>query len=188
MLKNATRDTHHATRITQQESEDTQHATVETKEEPRLQPPLAPPSKGGGSDAHPPPAGGGVRGGGSDSSSILDAPVGELQLSAVRAKWNAFIRAVDEKNHSLPFILKICHAEETRGSTLVIRFQYPFHRDKVLTDTKHRRVVEECAREIFGVKDLMLEGIIGEDAERKEVRSTDMVTNILKAFGGSVVE
>lgn len=120
--------------------------------------------------------------------SVQDTPPGILDLATVRSKWNAFIRAVDEKNHSLPFILKICQAEEVRGSTLVIRFQYPFHRDKVLADTKHRRVVEECAREIFHVKDLILEGTVGEDPERKEVRSTDMVTNILKAFGGSVVE
>jgi hypothetical protein len=33
-----------------------------------------------------------------------------------------------------------------------------------------------------------VEGVVGEDAEAAEQRSTDMVSNILKAFGGNVVE
>ncbi len=111
-----------------------------------------------------------------------------IEISLVRSKWQAIIRAVDEKNHSLPFILKISRPEAVQGSTIVIRFQYPFHKDKVVSDMKHRRVVEECLREVLGRSDLIIDGVIGEDADVKEQRSQDMVSNILKAFGGSVVE
>jgi DNA polymerase-3 subunit gamma/tau len=111
-----------------------------------------------------------------------------IDLPTVRVKWNAIIRAVDEKNHSLPFILKISQPHEVEGKTLIIRFQYPFHKDKIIADVKNRRIVEACAREILQVPSLVIEGIIGEDAARTEERSHDMVSNILKAFGGQVVE
>jgi hypothetical protein len=103
-------------------------------------------------------------------------------------KWNTIIRAVDEKNHSLPFILKISQPHDVQGNTLMIRFQYPFHKDKIISDVKNRRIVEVCAREILNAPALVIEGIVGEDAVRAEERSNDMVTNILKAFGGQVVE
>ncbi len=111
-----------------------------------------------------------------------------IDLPTVRVKWSAIIRAIDEKNHSLPFILKISQPHEVQGKTLVIRFQYPFHRDKIITDIKNRRIVEECARAVLQVPTLVVEGIVGEDVARAEERSSDMVSNILKAFGGQVVE
>jgi DNA polymerase-3 subunit gamma/tau len=111
-----------------------------------------------------------------------------IDLPTVRMKWSAIIRAIDEKNHSLPFILKISQPHEVQGKTLVIRFQYAFHRDKVIADIKNRRIVEECARAVLQAPGLVVEGIVGEDAARAEERSSDMVSNILKAFGGQVVE
>lgn len=111
-----------------------------------------------------------------------------LDLATVRGKWQSIIRAVDEKNHSLPFILKISRVEEVRGNVVVLRFQYPFHRDKIIGDIKHRRIVEECARAVLGCEALTIDGIVGEDSEVQEQRKEDMVSNILKAFGGQVVE
>lgn len=149
-------------------------------------PPPAPPQREGEremqAESDLPPLQAGSEG---DVSASVAGPV---EISLVRSKWQAIIRAVDEKNHSLPFILKISRPEAVQGSTVVIRFQYPFHKDKVISDMKHRRVVEECLREVLGRNDLLIDGIIGEDAEVKEQRSQDMVSNILKAFGGSVVE
>lgn len=111
-----------------------------------------------------------------------------ISLVTVRAKWNAIVRIVGERNHSLPFILKICRPEDVRGQTLIIRFQYVFHRDKLLGDPKHRRLLEEVLREVLACPTLQLDGVIGEDADRAEGRSKDVVSNILQAFGGSVVE
>lgn len=111
-----------------------------------------------------------------------------VDLDTVRAKWNAIIRVIEEKNHSLPFILKICRPEAVRGHVIIIRFQYPFHRDKIISDGKHRRIVEEGIREVLQSSTLTIDGIVGEDQERQEQRSSDMVSNILKAFGGSVMD
>ncbi len=124
----------------------------------------------------------------SASPSAASSDENIIDLPTVRIKWSAIIRAIDEKNHSLPFILKISQPHEVQGKTLVIRFQYAFHRDKIITDIKNRRIVEECARAVLQVPTLVVEGIVGEDAARAEERSSDMVSNILKAFGGQVVE
>ncbi len=111
-----------------------------------------------------------------------------LDLDTVRSKWNAIVRAVDEQNHSIPFILKISQPEEVRGHTVVIRFQYAFHRDKILSDHKHRTIVEACMRQVLEDPGLIIEGMVREDEAKREERSTDMVGNILKAFGGSVID
>ncbi len=124
----------------------------------------------------------------STSESSVSSGEDVIDLPTVRMKWSAIIRAIDEKNHSLPFILKISQPHEVQGKTLVIRFQYAFHRDKIITDIKNRRIVEECARAVLETPTLVVEGIVGEDAARAEERSSDMVSNILKAFGGQVVE
>lgn len=115
-----------------------------------------------------------------------DAPV--VDINRIRSKWQAVIRAVDEKNHSLPFILKISRPESVQGETVVIRFQYGFHRDKLLGEMKNKKTLEEAMCAVLGLQTLDVQGIVGEDVGNAEVRSQDIVSNILKAFGGSVVE
>ncbi len=111
-----------------------------------------------------------------------------VDLARVRASWASIVQAVDDKNHSLPFILKISRPEEVRGSVVMLRFQYPFHRDKIIKDVKHRRVVETAMQEVLGLSGLTLDGVVGEDAERAEQRERDIATNILQVFGGQVIE
>ena len=111
-----------------------------------------------------------------------------IEINTVRMKWNAIVRAVEEVNHSLPFILKISRPEMIQGNTVIIRFQYAFHRDKIITDPRNRKTLETAMRQVLGTEALSVDGIIGEDAAVAEERSQDIVGNILKAFGGSVVE
>lgn len=111
-----------------------------------------------------------------------------VDFDLVRMKWNTIIRAVNEQNHSLPFVLKISQPESVQGKTIVIRFQYPFHRDKIVNDVRHRRIVEACLNQVMETEGLVIEGVVGEDPERATERNQDAVSNILRAFGGSVVE
>jgi len=111
-----------------------------------------------------------------------------VDLNNVRMKWAAITRAVDEINHSLPFILKISKPEMIQGNTIVIRFQYGFHRDKIISDPRNRKTVEDAVRLVMENETLNIDGIVGEDVAAAEERSQDIVGNILKAFGGSVVE
>lgn len=115
------------------------------------------------------------------------AATGDLTIDTIRAKWNTVISTVDVQNHSLPFILKISRPEYIEGNTVTLRFQYPFHYDKIITDSRHRRIVEEAFQVVFGTQ-LQLAGVVGEEAGEGGQKKSDMVSNILKAFGGNVVE
>lgn len=120
------------------------------------------------------------------------APVmtgGAIDIVEIRRRWNGFIRAVEAKNHSLPFILKISKPERVDGTMLIIRFPYPFHRDKVITDGKNLRLITECAREAFGYPTLTVDGIVvTPEASEEAGTSGDVASSIMKAFGGTVVE
>ncbi len=124
-----------------------------------------------------------------DVAPIMDTSApSAVEINQVRMKWPAVIRAVDEINHALPFILKISKPEMMQGNTVIIRFQYGFHRDKIISDPRNRKTVEDAVRQILANDTLLIDGIVGEDAIVTEQRSQDIVGNILKAFGGSVVE
>lgn len=111
-----------------------------------------------------------------------------IELAEVQAKWPAFMRLVDEKSKSVTFVMKIAHPLSVNGNVVTISFQYPFHKEKVINDTKTRHLVEACLREALGV-DVTIEGVVAAESEAsQEARSKDIVTNILKAFGGQIVD
>jgi DNA polymerase-3 subunit gamma/tau len=133
-------------------------------------------------------------GSGNPSVSILERRVdpeddkgAKVDLALVQRKWQAIVRAVGEKNPSLTFILTISRPEAVTGNTVVIRFQYPFHRDKIVREAKNKYVVEDVMREILGAS-VNIDAVVGEDPIVAEKRSDDMTTNILRAFGGQVVD
>jgi DNA polymerase-3 subunit gamma/tau len=117
----------------------------------------------------------------------VSSEVSDLSLDTVRAKWGTVISTVDVQNHSLPFILKISRPEQVSGNTITVRFQYPFHYDKIISDSRHRKIVEDAFFTVFG-KPLQVAGVVGEESGEQGQKKTDMVSNILKAFGGNIVE
>lgn len=118
-------------------------------------------------------------------------PVAEaaaVSMATVRAQWQEIIRLVDEKNHSLPFILKTASPYSVEGNNVIIKFQYPFHRDRLIGDGKNRGIIQEAARIALKNDAIMIEGIVAAEAAAAPGGAPDMVGNILQAFGGSVVE
>lgn len=111
-----------------------------------------------------------------------------IPLALVQRKWPGFVTTMSESSPSTAFILKSTRPIETNGETITLRFQFAFHRDKILSDLKNRRAVETAFATTLGVPLVKIEGVVGEDADKAEQRSVDMVSNILKAFGGQVVE
>jgi DNA polymerase-3 subunit gamma/tau len=112
----------------------------------------------------------------------------DISLGLVQRKWQGFVKTIGESSPSLTFVLKTSRPLSVEGSILTIRFQYPFHKDKILSDLKNRRTVEDTLNATLGTTGVRVEGVVGEDADVAEQRSADMVSNILKAFGGNVVE
>ncbi|MFA5935256.1 MAG: DNA polymerase III subunit gamma/tau [Patescibacteria group bacterium] len=118
----------------------------------------------------------------------IPAEPGIVTLAQAQRAWPVMVKTLSETGPSLAFVLKTSRPIETSGSVITIRFQYPFHRDKILNDIKNRRLVENAYNKALKMEGIHLEGLVGEDAQVTEKRSADMVSNILKAFGGQVVE
>ena len=117
----------------------------------------------------------------------IPVATGDLTLDVIRAKWSSVVALVDEQNHSLPFVLKISRPDAFDADCITIRFQYAFHRDKIITDPRNRRIVEEALTKVFG-RPLRIDGMIGDEATSEGAAKGDMVSTLLKAFGGNVVE
>lgn len=112
-----------------------------------------------------------------------------LDLHDIQAKWLQIVAAVEKENRSLPFILKISRPESVQGRTVCIRFQYPFHRDKIIEELKTKRLVENAMRQVLGRDDVIIDGVVGETiGEADRSTTTDIVSKVLSAFGGQVVE
>jgi DNA polymerase-3 subunit gamma/tau len=119
----------------------------------------------------------------------MEAAEGELSLHDVLVRWREIIRVVEHDNRSLPFVLKITRPETIQGSTVVLRFQYPFHKEKIIDDLKSKRIVENALRTVLNRPDLLIDGVVGETiGESDRPTTTDIVSKVLNAFGGSVVE
>ncbi|MEN9558224.1 MAG: polymerase subunit gamma/tau [Candidatus Parcubacteria bacterium] len=115
-----------------------------------------------------------------------DAP---LDVHEVLLKWREIIRTVEQENRSLPFVLKIAAPESVQGDVLIIRFQYPFHYEKIIGDLKTKRILESALRSVLGREKLTVDGVVGELVGGADRTGTaDIVSNVLNAFGGSVVE
>lgn len=115
-----------------------------------------------------------------------------VQLHEIRTQWNAIVREVEKQNRSLPFILKITRPERVYGHTVVLRFQYAFHKEKIIGDIKSKQLLEQAGRNILGIPELLFDGEISsmnEDGlEAKGSAPADIVTRVLDTFGGSVLE
>ncbi len=156
--------------ITEQRTRSTEH---EKKDPP---PPPTPTSK-----AEDPPT--------KPTKAATTAPSGaSLALGQVLGKWHAILKAVDAKSPSLTFVLKISKPVAVQDNVVTIQFQYPFHREKILGELKTKRLVEDCCREVLGNPDVRLEGTVGEIAPQTQDAVLDNAANILKTFGGKIVE
>lgn len=109
-------------------------------------------------------------------------------LGLLMGKWPAMLKLMDEKSPSLSFVLKISRPVALGNGVATILFQYPFHKEKILGDLKNRRIFEDCLRQAVGDPALKVDGVVGEVPADKAEVSRDNVANILKTFGGNLVE
>lgn len=125
-------------------------------------------------------------------SQISDLKSLSFDIHDVRKFWSVIIKEVEKQNHSLPFILKVSQADHIEGNTIHIRFQYPFHKEKLLDDMKTRRIVEEAIRVILQNDQILIDGFcsgkIEEENRSLESAPADVVSRVLGAFGGSIIE
>lgn len=109
-----------------------------------------------------------------------------VELIEIKQKWSAFIKKVQDYNHSLPFILKMGEPAEINGKTVRVAFKYTFHRDK-LNEAKMRQLAEKAMDDVFPGAKLAMEGFFT-PLETSHLTGNDgLVSELLNEFGGTVV-
>ncbi len=133
------------------------------------------------------------------------------------AKWNEVLARVKKYNHSLSFILRVCEPRELNNNRLCLAFKYKFHKDRVNDPKIRgiiEKVLAEVYGASLTIETLIDEGIemgggstFGEaKAETNESDSavagaskpssaeitnsdgkSDLIDNLLKTFGGKVI-
>ncbi|MFH1772882.1 MAG: hypothetical protein ABH818_00780 [Patescibacteria group bacterium] len=120
-------------------------------------------------------------------------------------RWNEVLAKIKQYNHSLSFILRVCQPRSLDNDQLCLAFKYKFHRDRV-SENNIKILVEKVLNQIFNAS-IMVNAIVDENMEvassklvsdepvelinkqpdSKNENQSDLIDNLLKTFGGKVV-
>lgn len=107
-----------------------------------------------------------------------------VPLETLALRWDELCAAVQDENPSLPFLLRVSRPLRFEDGFLVIGVQYKLHADK-LNQPKNRDMVSRGLTALYG-------GVIipvrAEISAPESDNAGAMTDNLLKQFGGSVVE
>ncbi len=123
-------------------------------------------------------------------------------------KWPEVLAKIKQHNHSLSFILRVCQPQKLEGNKIYLAFKYKFHKDRV-EEINIKRIVEKVLSEVYG-QTLLVEAIVDEtlevsqnvnnateanfsrnnknDEDKNEIEGNELIDNLLKTFGGRIVE
>jgi len=114
-----------------------------------------------------------------------------LSREQIIEKWSEVISKIKPLNHSLSFVLQACEITDLKGAQLYLTFKYRFHKDRV-NSIQIRPVLEKLLLEIYGVP-LSVESLLDENmviaapAETGDPAKETPIDNILKTFGGEII-
>jgi len=103
-----------------------------------------------------------------------------MTLEDIKQRWSAVIKKIQEKNASLPFVLKLAEPVRVEADTVELGFQYKFHQETI-NETKNRIVIEEGMSDVIG-EAVKIKGVY------LEKTNNETVSEVLSAFGGNVIE
>lgn len=111
-----------------------------------------------------------------------------LSLQDIKSGWTEFVNKLKPYNHSLSFILQSCKISGLQDQKISLSFKYRFHKDR-LDSPEMKKVVEDVLREVF-CHDLKVETEVDENLElnnKKDKSQNQIIDNLLKTFGGQVI-
>ena len=132
----------------------------------------------------------------------------DLSLDEIKNKWHNFLVKLQDTNASLVFILKVAEPLEIIGNILKIGFKYPFHEQRI-NQAKIKDSIEKILGEFFNEEIVIQTSLLPKDYEsefiKEETKSDEvelveeisntangeqqaMIDNLVKTFGGKVVE
>ncbi len=132
-----------------------------------------------------------------------------LDQAEVLEKWPEFLVKIKKYNHSLSFVLQNCHPQDVKDGCLCLVFKYKFHQDRI-NDTTIKSIIETTLAEVFGAP-LTLNSLIDEnlnlkredkadafqqaapetpvsaDAAETDIKKGGLINDLLKTFGGEII-
>jgi DNA polymerase III subunit gamma/tau len=132
----------------------------------------------------------------------------------ISQRWSEVLAKIKKHNHSLSFILHLCQPRNLDGNKLCLAFKYKFHKDRI-NEAKMREIVQNVLAEVYGMP-ILIEAVIDENLVIEERGSSpeaeipaapevevpempeppvnddgeggsDMMSNLLKTFGGKII-
>ncbi len=107
----------------------------------------------------------------------------QVTIETIKEKWSDLIKELDQTNHSLTFILKVCTLEAITENGLEISLPYSFHKEKI-EDRKTKRIIEDILEKILGER-ITIYCTVKEIQREVPVDETGAIA---ADFGGEVVE
>ena len=112
-----------------------------------------------------------------------------LSLAETEAKWGEVVAKIKPLNHSLSFLLQSCQVKGIINGILLLTFKYKFHKDRILSEGT-KLSLEPTLEQVYG-ESLIIQAEIDEGLEVKNdltgMGNTNLLNNLLKTFGGEVV-
>jgi DNA polymerase III subunit gamma/tau len=132
----------------------------------------------------------------------------------INSRWSEVLAKIKKYNHSLSFILHLCQPKSVSGNKICLAFKYKFHKDRI-NEAKMKEIVQNVLREVYNAP-LLIEAVIDENIEIEEhsavsaagntavpeidmtvdvepdsdddaPAANDMMSDLLKTFGGKIV-
>ncbi len=126
----------------------------------------------------------------------------------ILSRWSEVLAKIKKYNHSLSFILHLCQPRDLAGNRLCLAFKYKFHKDRI-NEAKMKEIVQNVLREVYGTP-MTIEAVIDENMEVEgnatkgvtadaevevevpedesaQPAGKDMMSDLLKTFGGKIV-
>lgn len=91
-------------------------------------------------------------------------PLETLPFDTLTKDWEAFIKKVQDQNHSVAALLRSAQPETSEGGIITIKVYYEFHKGRLETD-KCQEIVETAIEQAFGFKQ-KIRYILGEKSEK----------------------
>lgn len=108
-----------------------------------------------------------------------------INMEEVEKGWSEFITRLKPHNHSLSFIMQSCKLNGVNGNKICLSFKYKFHKDR-LDSAEVKKTLEDVLFEVYKAK-LGLEAIVDENLEINNKNNNETIDNLLKTFGGKVI-
>jgi len=114
------------------------------------------------------------------SSGINAMMAADVKIEEVLSRWPEVLMKIKKHNHSLSFVLQNCLPEAIVAGSMVLRFKYKFHRDRIL-NAAIKPITENTLAEVFAGK-VNIEPVLDEEMELgiEQVNGEDKESSIDK--------